>query len=87
MTLLACVVTGCAAVAWLGWCWVLVQREDVEARMRLADAVRQAEQHRATVQDVGEAVGRLRTDLGTVTVRLEDAERRLQSTIARVGMR
>lgn len=75
------------AVAWLGWCWVLVQREDADARMRLADATRAGEQYRATLSELGDAVTRLRTEHAAVVARLDDAERRLQSTIARVGMR
>lgn len=80
-------VIAAAAVAWLGWCAVLIRREDVASRIRLADAVREAEHTRQTVADLGELVGKVRTDLSGYVTRLDDAERRIQSLTARVGMR
>jgi hypothetical protein len=84
---LACVVVGCACLAWLGWCGVLVRREDVAARLTHADALRTADALRVTVGALDASLVHARADHAAALLRLDDVERRLQSTIARVGMR
>ncbi len=83
---LAAAVAVCLTAAWLGWCWVLVRREDVASRLTLAAAERRATDAADTVAAMRQELGARTADVLAIDKRLVDVEHRLHSTIARVGM-
>lgn len=85
--MLPAVVVVSLAVCWVAWCWVLRAREDVENRMHVAQAARDATEARRDAEAADKRAIEVADTVAELTRKLDEHTHRLNGVVARMGMR